>query len=124
VVRITRCVAIALAVGLPMPAVAVECTVAIQPPLLAAQARDGHRDRAIYGWQLMTHDERANFLARLREARTPAERATLHRLNHDAMVARAAERGVQLPAGPDGARADAGRRVEPTLLRRCPSSAR
>lgn len=119
-----RCVAFALAVGLPTSATAVECTVAIQPPLLALEARDGHRDRAIYGWQLMTHEERVDFLARLREARTPAERATLRQRNHDAMVARAGERGLLLPAGPEGARADGDWRVEPTLFRRCPPSAR
>jgi hypothetical protein len=120
VARITRCVAFALAVGLPASATAVECAVEVQPPVLAPEARDGHRDRSIFGWQLMTHEERADLLARLREARAPAERTALRQHNYDAMVARARERGVVLPAGRDGARANDDRRIEPAPpFRRC-----
>jgi predicted Fe-S protein YdhL (DUF1289 family) len=54
----------------------------------------------IYGWQLMTLEERAAVQARLRAARTPEEAARIRRENHAAMQARARERGVSLAPPP------------------------
>ena len=70
----------------------------IRPPALDPVARDGHRDREIYGWQLMTHQERSQFLAQLDAARTAKERRSLRLRHHKAMDARARERGVVLSA--------------------------
>jgi predicted Fe-S protein YdhL (DUF1289 family) len=83
-------------------ALAGECKVEIRPPLVQPATRDGHRDREIYGWQLMTHQERDAFLERWKAARTPAEREALRQRNHKAMEERARERGVTLPAPPQG----------------------
>jgi hypothetical protein len=123
VAAITRYVAFALAVGLLAAAPGVECTVDIRPPLLEPAARDGHRDRAIYGWQLMTHEERADFLTRWQAARTPAERDALRHRNHEAMAARARERGVVLPPAPGGTRADDELRPGPLRARNCSEGA-
>jgi predicted Fe-S protein YdhL (DUF1289 family) len=57
-------------------------------------------DSNVYGWQLMTHEERAAVQARLRAARTPEEADRIRRENHAAMQARARERGVSLPPPP------------------------
>jgi hypothetical protein len=107
-----------LAIVLPAGVMAADCNVEIQPPLLAPAARDGHQDRAIYGWQLMTHEERADLLARLQEARTPAERAALRQRNHLAMLARARERGVILPPEPGTTPPDGAASAPPMRVRR------
>jgi predicted Fe-S protein YdhL (DUF1289 family) len=67
---------------------------AAEPPISPAL----HRDADIYGWQLMTHQERSEFLARLDAARTAEERRMLRLRNHKAMDTRARERGVVLSA--------------------------
>ena len=111
-----------MAVVLPSGAAAADCIVEIRPPLLAPAARDGHRDRAIFGWQLMTHEERADFLARLQEARTPAERSALRQRNQDTMVARARERGVILAPNPGATPADGAASAPPRVRRNCRDS--
>jgi predicted Fe-S protein YdhL (DUF1289 family) len=93
-----RCVVCALASIASAGVVAQACRIEIRPPALDPAARDGHRDREIYGWQLMTHQERSEFLARLDAARTAEERRSLRLRNHKAMDARARERGVVLSA--------------------------
>jgi hypothetical protein len=55
---------------------------------------------AIYGSQLMTQQERNEYSARMRAAKTPQERETLRAEHHNAMQARAKERGVTLPEQP------------------------
>jgi hypothetical protein len=50
------------------------------------------------GWQLMTPEEMRAHHARLRAARTPAEREQIRSEHHAQMVERARERGVSLPA--------------------------
>jgi hypothetical protein len=61
----------------------------------ASQARNGD----IYGYQLMTERERAEFRARVHAARTDQEREQIRSAHHAQMQARAKERGVTL-SGP------------------------
>ncbi len=89
------------------------CGIAAGVPVLAQDApAEGRRAPSpslthsrngdVYGWQLMTHEERAAVQARLRAARTPEEADRIRRENHAAMQARARERGVSLPPPPTG----------------------
>jgi hypothetical protein len=61
----------------------------------ASQARNGD----IYGYQLMTERERAEFRERVRAADTEQEREQIRSAHHAQMQARAKERGVTL-SGP------------------------
>jgi hypothetical protein len=54
----------------------------------------------VYGWQLMTEQERADFRAKMRSLKTPEERQAFRRQHHEQMKARAKERGVTLPEEP------------------------
>jgi hypothetical protein len=60
-----------------------------------AQSRD-----QIYGSQLMTQQERNEYSARMRSAKTQQERDQIRAEHHASMQARAKERGVTLPAAP------------------------
>jgi hypothetical protein len=71
------------------------------PQAIQAATRGPDRDREIYGWQLMTIQEREAFRARLRSARTAQEQARMRLENHTAMQARARERGVTLRPAPE-----------------------
>jgi len=68
----------------------------------AAQDRSLNRDRDIYGFQLMTPQERDAYRARMRSARTQEERERIRAENHARMQERAKERGVTLPDAPGG----------------------
>lgn len=61
----------------------------------ASQARNGD----IYGYQLMTERERAEFRERVRAADTEQEREQIRSAHHAQMQARAKERGVTI-SGP------------------------
>ena len=63
----------------------------------AAPAAD---DTPVYGSQLMTQQERIDFRAKMRAAKTDAERDQLRREHHDQMKARAAAKGITLPDEP------------------------
>lgn len=65
----------------------------------------------IYGSQLMTPQERAEHRATLRQQTTEAERNAYRQQHHDAMQARARERGVQLPDTPPAQGGGANRRA-------------
>jgi hypothetical protein len=54
----------------------------------------------IFGGRMMTQEERAEYHARMRAAKTVAERRKVRKEQHDAMVARAKERGVSIPDDP------------------------
>lgn len=67
--------------------------------------RDQDRDRLqdqdrIYGSQLMTRQERNEFRARMRAAKTVQEREQIRNQHHEQMQIRAKERGVTLPDEP------------------------
>jgi hypothetical protein len=54
----------------------------------------------IYGSQLMTEPERAEYQAKLRAAKTAEEKEQIRKEHHERMKARAEERGVAIPAEP------------------------
>jgi hypothetical protein len=61
--------------------------------------KGGAKDR-VYGSQLMTKEERAEYRAKRQTAKTPEEREKIRKEHHEKMKARAAERGVTLPDEP------------------------
>jgi uncharacterized membrane protein len=69
-----------------------------------ASAADPVQDKAkvqkqeqVYGSQLMTKQERAEYRAKMRAAKTTEEREKIRSEHHEQMQARAKERGVSLP---------------------------
>ena len=64
------------------------------------QTQDRLRDQDIYGWQMMTPEEREQYRAKMRAARTAEEREQLRKEHHEQMQARAKERGTTLPDEP------------------------
>jgi len=67
---------------------------------LAAQESSQIRNRDIYGSQLMTTQERNEYRARMRAAKTREERERIRAENHERMKERAKEHGVVLPDAP------------------------
>jgi hypothetical protein len=63
------------------------------------QTREQAQDR-VYGSQLMTPQERSEYSARMRNAKTEQEREQIRAEHHDRMQASAKERGVTLPDDP------------------------
>jgi hypothetical protein len=70
----------------------------------AAQDRDRDRDRIqdrdIYGYQLMTEQERNTYRERMRNAATAEERNRIRAEHHEQMKMRAKERGMKIPDEP------------------------
>lgn len=63
--------------------------------------RDQARDRdMIYGYELMTVEERAQHRAKMQSFNTEEEREAYREQHHKLMQARARERGVQIPDTP------------------------
>ncbi|HSN18338.1 MAG TPA: hypothetical protein VLV87_09005 [Gammaproteobacteria bacterium] len=56
----------------------------------------------VYGWQLMTPEERAAYQAKMRAAKTAKERAAIRAQHHKEMQERAKQQGVTLPEPPGG----------------------
>jgi hypothetical protein len=54
----------------------------------------------IYGSQMMTDEERAEYRAKMRAAKTAEEREQIRKEHHERMKARAEERGLKLPDEP------------------------
>ncbi|MEW6500125.1 MAG: hypothetical protein AB1456_01425 [Thermodesulfobacteriota bacterium] len=54
-------------------------------------------EEQVYGSQIMTPQERAEHRAKMRAAKTAAEREKIRKEHHERMVQRAKERGVTLP---------------------------
>jgi len=72
-------------------------------PVMAAEQSDkpvATKAAPIYGSQLMTQQERDEYRAKMRSAKTTKERQALRDEHHKAMQERAKERGVTLPAQP------------------------
>jgi len=82
----------AFAAGVSAPAISLEV-----PWLLAQASTD---EEPIFGSQLMSEQERIDYRARWRVARTDDERAKLRSEHHERMKDRARERGVTLPDEP------------------------
>jgi hypothetical protein len=64
------------------------------------RAQNQIRDRDIYGYQLMTPQERNEYRNRMRAATTQQERERIRAEHHAQMQGRAQERGITLPAEP------------------------
>lgn len=62
----------------------------------------------IYGSQLMTQEERAEYRARMRAAKTAEEREQIRKEHHELMKVRAKERGITLPDEPPAKRGGIG----------------
>jgi hypothetical protein len=95
----------ALALAVLMPAMGFTAQAADQAQTrdqARPQARDQtqFRDQDIYGYQMMTPQERDEHRAKLRAAKTNEEREQIRREQHDQMVTRAKERGLQIPDEP------------------------
>jgi hypothetical protein len=65
-----------------------------------SRAQQQIRDRDIYGYQMMTSQERNEYRNRMRTATTAEERERIRAEHHAQMLARAKERGVKLPEEP------------------------
>lgn len=67
------------------------------PAQVQAQTRAETQERAIYGSQLMTQQERTEYQQRMRELKTQEERDQFRKEHHTKMQERAKERGMKLP---------------------------
>lgn len=70
-------------------------------------AKSGQQEQ-IYGSQLMTPQERTAYHQQMRSASSADERERIRQQHHDAMQARAKERGVSLPDMPPAGRGGPG----------------
>ena len=93
--------------GKPMPCTGMPCNMGAMPAgcpgmqaASAASKSSASGAQQVYGWQLMTPDERAAFQAKMRAAKTPEERAALRAENHRKMQERAKQQGVTLSEAP------------------------
>lgn len=83
---------------------------AVTLPLFAADSPTTGatpKSEPIYGYRMMTPEERDQYREQMRNARSPEERQTVRDEHHKAMTERAKERGVTLPE-PRGPRSGAG----------------
>lgn len=58
------------------------------------------KQEQVYGSQMMTRQERAEYRARMRAAKTAGEREQIRKEHHERMKERAKERGMTLPDEP------------------------
>lgn len=73
---------------------------AAQPGSGMMQGPAAGPEQPIYGSQLMTPEERAQYQAKMRSLQTQAERDALRQEHHKQMDERAKQMGVRLPQGP------------------------
>ncbi len=66
----------------------------------AQEKAQTQEEEQIYGSQLMTQEERTEYHAKMRTAKTAEEREQIRNEHHERMKARAKERGVTLPGEP------------------------
>jgi uncharacterized membrane protein len=66
----------------------------------AQEKAQTQQEEQIYGSQLMTQEERTEYHAKMRAAKTAEEREQIRNEHHERMKARAKERGVTLPDEP------------------------
>lgn len=66
-------------------------------PSISFAAEEG---KTVYGWQLMTEQERAEHRAKMRSFNTEEEREAYRQEHHKRMQARAKEQGATLPDEP------------------------
>ncbi|HNH99618.1 MAG TPA: hypothetical protein PK958_11720, partial [Rhodocyclaceae bacterium] len=70
------------------------------PAADATPAKPQSATAPIYGSQLMTQEERLEYRNKMRSLKTAEERQALRLEHHQAMQARAKERGITLPEAP------------------------
>lgn len=75
---------------------------AAAPAAGSKPALAGSTNPAVYGWDLMTPEERTAYRNKMRAAKTPQEKAKIRAEHHKEMQKRAKERGVTLPEPPPG----------------------
>jgi len=66
----------------------------------AQETAQTQKEEQIYGSQLMTQEERAEYQAKMRAAKTAEEREQIRNEHHEQMKIRAKEKGVTLPDEP------------------------
>jgi len=71
-----------------------------QPPVQGDVQTPKQQQERIYGSQLMTKQERADYRRKMHAAKTAAEQEQIRTAHHELMKARAKERGVVLPDEP------------------------
>jgi len=69
-------------------------------PEAAKEKPQAQKQQPIYGSQLMTRQERTEYRAKMRAAKTAEEREQIRNEHHEQMKARAKERGITLPDKP------------------------
>ena len=70
------------------------------PPTYAAEKTQAREQERIFGYELMTEQERAEHRTRMRAFKTEKEREQFRLEHHKKMQERAKERGVTLPDEP------------------------
>ena len=70
------------------------------PPAYAAEKTQAREQEQIYGYELMTEQERAQHRTQMRAFKTEQEREQFRLEHHRKMQERAKERGVTLPEEP------------------------
>jgi UDP-glucose 6-dehydrogenase len=88
---------VSLMTGLLMAGAAIG---AYTPPAMAAEKTQARAQEQVYGYELMTEQERAEHRARIRSLKTEQEREQFRLEHHKKMQERAKERGVTLPEEP------------------------
>lgn len=76
---------------------------ALATPVIAQEqtpAKPQQQRERIYGYQMMTDEERNAYREKMRNAKSAEERQAIRDEHHKAMQARAKERGVTLPDSP------------------------
>ena len=59
-----------------------------------------HAEQTVYGWELMSEQERIQHRETMRSFQTEQEREAYRHEHHQRMVKRARERGIELPDAP------------------------
>ncbi len=70
------------------------------PPAVAAETTQAQEQEQVYGYELMTEQERAEHRKQMRSFKTEQEREKFRLEHHKKMQERAKERGVTLPEQP------------------------
>lgn len=66
----------------------------------AQEKTRAQKQEQVYGSQMMTREERTEYRARMRDAKTAEEREHIRKEQHERMKERAKERGITLPDEP------------------------
>lgn len=89
-------------IGLLVPAVTALAAEEKKPAPAKKQEQVKKQEEVVYGRQMMTREEIAEYRAKMRAAKTAEEREKLRKEHHEKMKARAKERGVTIPPDPLG----------------------